>query len=737
MVLSVLVRFTASDYLFGNFWPLYCLSLFDIQLLITSLVTFGHGVVCPCSIYSFWLPLWYLLAIVLSVLVWFTASDYLFGILWPLYCLSLFDLQLLITSLVSFGHCVVCPCLIYRFWLPLWYLLAIVLSVLVWFTASDYLFGIFWPLCCLSLFDLQLLITSLVSFGHCVVCPCLIYSFWLPLWYLLAIVFSVLVRFTASDYLFGIFWPLYCLSLFDLQLLITSFGNCIVCPCLIYSFWLPLWYLLAIVLSVLVWFTASDYLFGIFWPLYCLSLFDLQLLITSLVSFGHCVVCPCLIYSFWLPLWYLLAIVLSVLVWFTASDYLFGIFWPLCCLSLFDLQLLITSLVSFGHCVVCPCLIYSFWLPLWYLLAIVLSVLVWFTASDYLFGIFWPLYCLSLFDLQLLITSLVSFGHCVVCPCLIYSFWLPLWYLLAIVLSVLVWFTASDYLFGIFWPLYCLSLFDLQLLITSLVSFGHCIVCPCLIYSFWLPLWYLLAIVLSVLVWFTASDYLFGIFWPLCCLSLFDLQLLITSLVSFGHCVVCPCLIYSFWLPLWYLLAIVLSVLVWFTASDYLFGIFWPLYCLSLFDLQLLITSLVSFGHCIVCPCLIYSFWLPLWYLLAIVLSVLVWFTASDYLFGIFWPLYCLSLFDLQLLITSLVSFGHCIVCPCLIYSFWLPLWYLLAIVLSVLVWFTASDYLFGIFWPLYCLSLFDLQLLITSLVSFGHCIVCPCLIYSFWLPLW
>ena len=513
MMLSVLVRFTASDYLFGNFWPLYCLSLFDLQLLVTSLVTFGHGVVCPCSIYSFWLPLWYLLAIVLSVLVWFTASDYLFGIFWPLYCLSLLDLQLLITSLVSFGHCVVCPCLIYSFWLPLWYLLAIVLSVLVWFTASDYLFGIFWPLCCLSLFDLQLLITSLVSFGHCVVCPCLIYSFWLPLWYLLAIVFSVLVRFIASDYLFGIFWPLYCLSLFDLQLLITSlvsFGHCIVCPCLIYSFWLPLWYLLAIVFPFLVWFTASDYLFGNFWPWCCLSLFDLQLLITSLVSVGHCIVCPCLIYSFWLPLWYLLAIVLSVLVWFTASDYLFGIFWPLCCLSLFDLQLLITS-----------------------------------------FGIFWPLCCLSLFDLQLLITSLVSFGHCIVCPCLIYSFWLPLWYLLAIVLSVLVWFTASDYLFGIFWPLYCLSLFDLQLLITSLVSFGHCVVCPCLIYSFWLPLWYLLAIVFSVLVRFTASDYLFGIFWPLYCLSLFDLQLLITSLVSFGHCVVCPCLIYSFWLPLW------------------------------------------------------------------------------------------------------------------------------------------------------------------------------------------
>ena len=138
-----------------------------------------------------------------------------------------------------------------------------------------------------------------------------------------------------------------------------------------------------------------------------------------------------------------------------------------------------------------------------------------------------------------------------------------------------------------------------------------------------------------------------------------------------------------------FLLAIVLSVLLRFTDFDYLFGIFWPLYCLS-FYLLILITSLVSFGHCIVCPSSIYGFLLPLWYLLAIVLSVLL-FTDFDYLFGMFWPLYCLS-FYLRI---------------------WLPLWYLLAIVLSVL--FTDFDYLFGIFWPLYCLSY--LRILITSLV--------------------
>jgi uncharacterized membrane protein len=140
----------------------------------------------------------------------------------------------------------------------------------------------------------------------------------------------------------------------------------------------------------------------------------------------------------------------------------------------------------------------------------------------------------------------------------------------------------------------------------------------------------------------------------------------------------------------------------------------------------------VSFGHCIVCLSLIYSFWFPLWYLLAIVLSVFHWFTASDFPFGIFWPLYCLYFIDLQLLISTLVSFGHCIVCISLIYSFWFPFWYLLAIVLSVFHWFTASDFPFGIFWPLYCLYFIDLQLLISLLVSFGYCIVCFSLFFCF-----
>jgi hypothetical protein len=61
-------------------------------------------------------------------------------------------------------------------------------------------------------------------------------------------------------------------------------------------------------------------------------------------------------------------------------------------------------------------------------------------------------------------------------------------------------------------------------------------------------------------------------FWPLCCLFFFDIRIMITSLVSCVHCVVCSSSIYGFWLPP--------------------FGILWPLCCLFFFDIRILITSL-------------------------------------------------------------------------------------------------------------------------------------------------
>ena len=204
IVLSVLPRFTTYDYPFRILWPLYCLSFLDLRLLITPLVSCGHFIVCPSSSYYFLLPFWYLVAIALSVLPRSTTSDNPFGFLWPLYCLSFLDLRLMITHLVSCGQCIVCPSSINDFWFPLWYHVVIVLSVLPRFTISDYPFGVLWPLYCLSLLDLRLLITPLVSFGPCIVCPSSIYDFWLLLWYLVAIALFGLPRFTTSDYSFGI-----------------------------------------------------------------------------------------------------------------------------------------------------------------------------------------------------------------------------------------------------------------------------------------------------------------------------------------------------------------------------------------------------------------------------------------------------------------------------------------------------------------------------------------------------
>jgi hypothetical protein len=255
------------------FWPLCCLFFL---------------------IYGFSLPFWYLLAIVLSVLL---------------------DIRILITPLVSFGHCVVCSS---------------------WYTDSHYPFGIFWPLSCLFfliygfslplwyllvivlsvLLDIRILITPLVSFGHCVVCSSL---------------------YTDADYPFGVFKLFlvpgenhrHCIVLYILYFFyFISNGSQIFQPLdrldrpFLLSHAFPekgprrVWRhqrgnqhpYIKVCSS---WYTDSNYPVGIFWPLCCLFF---------------------LIYGFSLPLWYLLAIFLSVLL---------------------DIRILITPLISFGHFLVC------------------------------------------------------------------------------------------------------------------------------------------------------------------------------------------------------------------------------------------------------------------------------------------------------------------------------------------------------------------------------------------------
>jgi phage FluMu protein Com len=178
---------------------------------------------------------------------------------------------------------------------------------------------------------------------------------------------------------------------------------------------------------------------------------------------------------------------------------------------------------------------------------------------------------------------------------------------LTIVLSVLLWYTDSDCPFGIFWPLCCLFFFDIRILIAPLVSFDHWRRTDnTMVKRYQRSNQNLYIKEEQTTQWSKDTkgairiciskknrqhngqkipkEQSESVYRPLCCLFFFDIQILIAPLVSFDHCVVCSSLIYRFWLPLWYLLTIVLSVLLWYTDSDCSFGIFWPLCCLFFFQ---------------------------------------------------------------------------------------------------------------------------------------------------------
>ena len=118
------------------------------------------------------------------------------------------------------------------------------------------------------------------------------------------------------------------------------------------------------------------------------------------------------------------------------------------------------------------------------------------------------------------------------------------------------------------------------------------------------------SLILYVFCW-SLFVFLYIFFWSLCCLFFFDIRILITLVVSFGHCVVCSSSIYGFWLPLWYLLVIVLFVLLRYTDSDYPCGIFWPLCCLFFFDIRILIAPLVSSNFSLYRRISIFNEWGP------------------------------------------------------------------------------------------------------------------------------
>ena len=230
IVLSFLLRFTlwylqtfghcvvspSSIYplVSSNFWPLCCPSFFDLPFGILKLLaivlsfllrftlwypqTFGHCVVSPSSIYP-------LVSSNLRALCCLSFFDLPFGIFKLLAIVLSFLLRFTLWYLQTLGHCVVLPSSIY----PL--------------ESSN-----LWPLRCLSSFDLPFgilkhlaIVSSLLlrftlwypqTFGHCVVSPSSIYplvssNFWplcrlsffdIPfgILKLLAIVLSLLFRFT-------------------------------------------------------------------------------------------------------------------------------------------------------------------------------------------------------------------------------------------------------------------------------------------------------------------------------------------------------------------------------------------------------------------------------------------------------------------------------------------------------------------------------------------------------------
>ena len=101
---------------------------------------------------------------------------------------------------------------------------------------------------------------------------------------------------------------------------------------------------------------------------------------------------------------------------------------------------------------------------------------------------------------------------------------------------------------------------------------------------------------------------------------------------------------------------------------------------------------------------------------------------TSDCPFGVCLLLYYLF-FGLWHLIAPFVSFCYCIICSSLVYGIWLPLWYLSVIVLFVLFRFTAYDCPFDVFLLLYYLFFFGVWHLIAPLVSFCYWIICSSLV--------
>jgi hypothetical protein len=147
---------------------------------------------------------------------------------------------------------------------------------------------------------------------------------------------------------------------------------------------------------------------------------------------------------------------------------------------------------------------------------------------------------------------------------------------------------------------------------------------------------------------------------------------------------------------------------------------FWPLYCLSMFLLVVVLSVHVSFGRCIACPCFFWSLYCLSMFLLVVVLPVAIqlpketWtdntttkrnmdrqykdqkkheqaiqrpketWTDNTTTKRNMQETWTGNMFLLVVVLSGHVSFGRCIVCPCFFWSLYCLSMFLLVVVLSV-----------------------------------------------------
>jgi hypothetical protein len=106
---AICVVFCRSLFFLFFFWPLYCLTFFDVRFLVTPLVS--------SNFWSSYCLTFFDVRFLVTLLV---SSNF-----WSSYCLTFFDVRLLVTPLVSsnFWPSYCLTFLTYGFWLPLWNLL--------------------------------------------------------------------------------------------------------------------------------------------------------------------------------------------------------------------------------------------------------------------------------------------------------------------------------------------------------------------------------------------------------------------------------------------------------------------------------------------------------------------------------------------------------------------------------------------------------------------------------------